>query len=265
MMSLVPGFVWPVILAASVALVALVGAAIRRHGRSGAATAVASLAAWLAAATLLSAAGAFAASGGPPTIAIAVLAPVLAGGLALALSPAARARAVAIPQPWLVGIQSLRVVGFVFLVLLARGALPRQFALPAGWGDVAVGAAAPLVAWALARRKPWAARLAAAWNALGLLDLAVAVIMGALSAEGPIRVFSSGPSTEVMGRLPLSLIPAFGVPLFALLHVASLVGLASRRGRPAVPAPSPRSRSTRGGGASAGDADRTAPGDPAAA
>ncbi len=42
------------------------------------------------------------------------------------------------------------------------------------------------------------------WNVLGILDLVVAVSMGALN------------------RLPLVLVPAYFVPLFVMLHVAAL-------------------------------------------
>jgi hypothetical protein len=188
------------------------------------------LLAWFALAAAMSGAGLFVAErGDPPTIGLGVLPPIVAGALALAFSRRARAAALAIPQPWLVGVQTLRLVGVVFLVLLGRGLLPPQFALPAGWGDVAIGGAAPVVAWALSRRKRWSAPLARSWNALGLLDLALAVGVGALSSESGARLFTGGTSADVMAELPLSLIPAFGVPLFVLLHVVSLLGLRSRR------------------------------------
>jgi hypothetical protein len=232
----VPWFVWLIVVGVDVALVAALVAAVRRYGGPGAsrraAFVAAVLAAWFVLAFVASWAGLFVATpGGPPTIALGVFPPIVAGALALAFSPRARALALAIPQPWLVGVQTLRVVGAVFLVLLGRGLLPAQFAVPAGWGDVAVGVAAPFVAGALARRKPWSAPLAVAWNALGLVDLAVAVGVGAFSAQSAARVFTSGPPTDAMAQLPLSLIPAFGVPLFVLLHVVSLLGLRKREER----------------------------------
>lgn len=234
MASPIPWFVWPVVLTVNVSLVAFAFVALRRHGAGeGAAVTGAVLAAWLALAIALSAAGAFA--GAPdrlPRIGLGVVPPLVAGGLALALSPALRARALAVPPAWIVGVQTLRLVGVVFLALHARRALPSAFALSAGWGDVAVGTAAPLVALALAARRRWAPRAAVAWNALGLLDLALAVGLGALSAESPIRTFSSGPSTNLMAQLPLSLVPTFGVPMFVLLHAVSLLGLRAGRGLP---------------------------------
>ena len=43
--------------------------------------------------------------------------------------------------------QTWRVGGIVFLVLYQHGALPGVFAIPAGWGDIAIGITAPIVAW----------------------------------------------------------------------------------------------------------------------
>ncbi len=43
--------------------------------------------------------------------------------------------------------QTWRVGGIVFLILHQQGALPGVFAVPAGWGDFAIGITAPIVAW----------------------------------------------------------------------------------------------------------------------
>jgi len=60
------------------------------------------------------------------------------------------------------------------------------------------------------------------WNVLGILDLLVAVSIGALSA-----LFTTGApgeiSTAPMATLPLLLIPAFLVPIFLMLHTAALM------------------------------------------
>ncbi len=226
----VPLFVWPIVLGADSALVALLVASTRRHGgpraRGRAVGVGLTLAAWFALAILLSAGGVFEAGAGrAPTIGLGVFPPILIGGLALAFSRTAREAALAVPQLWLIGIQSLRALGLVFVVLFARGVLPGQFALPAGWGDFAIGATAPAVAWAVSRGKSWAPPLARVWNVLGLLDLALAVSIGALSAESSIRLFSNAPSTAAMAELPLSMIPVFAVPIFVLLHMTSLLGL----------------------------------------
>ncbi|WP_115994944.1 hypothetical protein [Cohnella lupini] len=75
-----------------------------------------------------------------------------------------------------------RVVGVVFLTAMALGYLPAAIAIPAGVGDSAVSIAAPFVVRKLARGK---GRSAALWfNALGIIDLVLALALGALVAFG---------------------------------------------------------------------------------
>jgi hypothetical protein len=69
-------------------------------------------------------------------------------------------------------VHSWRLVGFTFLVLYSYGILPGLFALPAGWGDIAIGATAPFAAMALAN--PGRRRSFIVWQALGILDLVLA-------------------------------------------------------------------------------------------
>ena len=144
--------------------------------------------------------------------------------LALLLSPALRRTLDAASLPAMIGVQLYRAIGLVFLVLLAQGQLPAHFALPAGWGDIAIGVAAPLVALALARGAPGALPLAVSWNVLGLLDLVVAVGMGTgflaplLAPELGSRV----PPAAAMGIFPMILVPTFAVPVSVLLHLLAL-------------------------------------------
>ncbi len=106
--------------------------------------------------------------------------------------------------------QVLRVVGGVFLIAMAQGLLPPAFAIPAGLGDIAVGVAAPFVS----------GRTGLLWfHALGILDLVVALALGALLQ----------PSTLAATDAPLVLIPATAVPLAIALHVIALRGLLGKR------------------------------------
>jgi len=131
----------------------------------------------------------------------------------------------AAPQTLLVGIQFYRVLGIVFLVLFAGGALPGVFALPAGAGDVAVGLAAAAVAFAFARGLRGSAGLARAWNLFGLADLVVAVTTGFLSSPSPLQKFAFDNPNTLITAFPLVMIPVFLVPLAILLHLASLAKL----------------------------------------
>jgi hypothetical protein len=129
-------------------------------------------------------------------------------------------------------LQAWRVAGFVFLALYAHNLLPGLFAWPAGLGDIAIGASAPVVVLALLDRPGFAAsRRFVVWNLLGIFDFVVAVGMGTLGS-GAIAGIIADVTTDPMGVLPLSLIPGFLVPLFTMLHLTALFQarrLAARR------------------------------------
>jgi|GEM_PF-1196438 len=142
------------------------------------------------------------------------------GIAALLFSKSMRALYAATPPAWLIGIQTYRVAGVIFLwPLLVSGALPATFALFAGIGDLLTGLAAPLVAFALARNHPRAHARAVAWNCFGILDFLVAVTAAVLSG-----------STNI-GHFPLVIVPLFIVPIGLLAHIYSLRNLAAIRRR----------------------------------
>src|SRR5262245_46441497 len=185
------------------------------------------LGAWFIAMVLAGTAGWFVTPAGQPplTILVAAVGPIVLFGAVYAFSEQFRAYVRAGDPVLLTHLQSWRVLGGVFLVLMGLGLLPAAFALPAGWGDVAIGVTAPFVARAVAK---WgwerAGGLFVVWQFLGILDLVVAVGSGA-----SLRTFSDlTASTENAGQmirlsqLPLVLVPAFAVPMFVILHLASL-------------------------------------------
>jgi hypothetical protein len=116
--------------------------------------------------------------------------------------------------------QTWRVGGIVFLILYQRGELPGVFAIPAGWGDFAIGITAPLVAWYW--RRPFPTKTFIVWNVLGSLDLVLAVTLGVLASRTPIGILAGDVTTRLMGQFPLSLIPTFFVPLLLIIHLISL-------------------------------------------
>jgi hypothetical protein len=222
-----------------------IGLAPATRRRLGAGSAV-FLGGWLLAALLLAPAPESLRGRDPfyltPLIPLFALVPALAAGVGLALSPALRQVAGNLSIPATIGLQLYRVVGAVFLVLLAQDRLPAHFALPAGWGDVAIGLAAPLVAFGVARGMRGARGTAIGWNALGLLDLVVAVGMGT-GYLAPVLVPGIGtvPPTPAMGVFPLILVPLFAVPVSVLLHLLALSELL--RASPITDAAPPMRRS----------------------
>jgi len=103
---------------------------------------------------------------------------------------------------------------------MANGQMPALWALPAGMGDVIVGATAP---W-IARRveTPRGKRHAIIFALFGMADLVVAVGLGVMTSPGPAHVFRTTPTSELATRFPLALVPTFLVPLAFILHVVSL-------------------------------------------
>lgn len=73
--------------------------------------------------------------------------------------------------------QSWRIAGFTIGLLGARNVLPASFALPAGYGDMAIGITAAFLAWNLAEPRYRSGFIL--WQSLGILDLLAAVDLGA--------------------------------------------------------------------------------------
>ncbi|HEX6800603.1 MAG TPA: hypothetical protein VF116_23020 [Ktedonobacterales bacterium] len=122
-------------------------------------------------------------------------------------------------DPWgITAIQVYRVLGVAMAIQALRGALPAVFGLPAGVGDFFIGLTALLAALAWSSGGRQGKVVFVLWNALGLLDLIIALGTGALAL-----LTQSGPATMAPMRLyPLSLVPAFGVPLAFILHMTGL-------------------------------------------
>jgi hypothetical protein len=180
---------------------------------------------WLLLVVSLGAAGAFANPPGTPPvpIAIGVVAPLALFFAWLRLSQSFREFVLSLDLRLVAAMQAWRWAGLGFLSLYAHKVLPAVFALPAGLGDMAIGATAPWIVLALVRQPGFAARGAfIRWNVLGIMDLVIAISIGTMSA-----LFTTGApgqiSTGPMATLPLLLIPAFLVPVFLMLHTAALL------------------------------------------
>jgi hypothetical protein len=175
------------------------------------------LAAWLFAITLLAGNNFFRNGVLPPRIPMAMVL-TLAFGYLLLLSTSFRGIIAAIPQHWLIGVQTFRVLGGVFIVQYLQGELPALFAISAGVGDMLTGIFAPLVAYWLYSGKSYARGAAIAWNLFGMADLVNAVAI-AVTTGGAGIVF------------PIVLIPVNTLPRAFLIHSYSLIGLLRKTSR----------------------------------
>ena len=158
----------------------------------------------------------------PVALGTAAVLPVLVFTAGYLKWPAFRRFVLGANLPLLTLAQTWRVGGLIFVILYYKNILPGTFASPAGWGDFAIGATAPLLAWAISSRKRFPKRVFVLWNVLGLLDLVMAVSLGVLSSATPVGVLAGSITTEAMGRFPLSMIPTFFVPLLATFHLIAL-------------------------------------------
>ncbi len=134
---------------------------------------------------------------------------------------AVRRRVDALPLAALIAIHLCRFVGVYFLILGNAGCLSKDFAFPAGIGDivVAIGAVLLLLSNALRQRRA----VVLGWNVIGLIDI-VFVVFSALRCG--LRDWSS---IALLRQLPLSLLPTFVVPLIMVSHVLIFIRIASGR------------------------------------
>jgi len=128
----------------------------------------------------------------------------------------------ATPVDWLVSVQVYRALGAMFLVLYGVDRLPPEFALPAGFGDVAVGMLALPVAAYYGAGGFRSDTLVVLWNVFGIADLVIAVTTGFLSSPTPLQMLAFDRPNTLAGAYPLVLIPVFAVPLSIVLHIATL-------------------------------------------
>jgi hypothetical protein len=165
----------------------------------------------------------------PLALGLAALTPVVVFLVWFAGSAGFREFVLSLSPRALTVVQSWRVAGFAFVTLAAYRILPNAFALPAGYGDIAIGLTAPLAALALAGTEHRRSFLL--WQALGMVDLVMAVSLGTLASV----IDPHGIPTSPMMVLPLSLIPGFAVPLLLILHIACVAQALRWRQRAAQP------------------------------
>ncbi len=181
-------------------------------------------AAWLALVFVLGARGAFVGQPGTPPLALLIsfVVPLSLFLIGYQIVRPFREFVLSADLRIVVGMQAWRWAGFGFLTLYTFRVLPGIFAWPAGVGDMLVGITAVTVLASLLRNPTFAgSRSFVIWNLFGILDLAVAVTIGALVPLLAPNLYGTV-TTSPMAQLPLVLIPAFLVPTFLVLHLTAL-------------------------------------------
>jgi hypothetical protein len=127
-----------------------------------------------------------------------------------------------IPQENIIKLQVFRFYVEVLLwALFASALLPVQMTFEGRNFDVITGVTAMGVAWLITKNKfPKLAIIL--WNIMGLGLLVNIVIIALLSMPTPFRYFMNEPANTIVTEFPISLLPAFLVPLAYMLHILSL-------------------------------------------
>jgi hypothetical protein len=117
-------------------------------------------------------------------------------------------------------------IGIWFLAADRNGELPGEFALLAGWGDIATGFLA-VATLPFDEHTAWGRRVVAVFNALGLIDILVVVI-----TAQRLLVFGD---TDVRVGHPFVLLPMFVVPVVIVAHAWTFTRLVARSAAAAPP------------------------------
>jgi hypothetical protein len=190
------------------------------------------LGAWTGLASGLGAAGLleFATDRPVPLVGVLFATPLLVVGALAVAYPSIRRGLLSIPTPVLIGLNSMRLFGVLFLMLAAVGRLSGPFPFSAGFGDIITGAIAIPLAFTVARGGPLPRPTIARWNLFGALDLVAAIGLGLTSANGsPAQLFHVGVGSGAMQQLPYSLVPTVLVPFYLITHALVAAQLVAAR------------------------------------
>lgn len=116
----------------------------------------------------------------------------------------------------LVKLHLFRVVGMFFIVLAFYEALPKPFALIAGFGDVITAISSIFVSKAIAKRKAYAQKLVIYWNIFGAVDILFTAI--AANVITKISIDTGAMGVDTLAMFPFCIIPAFAPPTILLMH-----------------------------------------------
>lgn len=131
-----------------------------------------------------------------------------------------------IPQEKIIWMQSFRFYVEVLLwALYASALLPVQMTFEGRNFDIIIGVTAVLLttrisSFMLLDKLSKVAIII--WNMIGLALLLNIVAIALLSMPTPFRYFMNEPANTIVTQFPISLLPAFLVPLAYMLHILSL-------------------------------------------
>lgn len=117
-----------------------------------------------------------------------------------------------------VQLHIFRVIGLFFVLLAFHNALPKPFALIAGFGDIITAISSVFVAKAIKNNKSYANKLTFIWNVFGTVDILFTAI--AANVLTKISIDTGAMGVDTLAIFPFCIIPAFAPPTILLLHWA---------------------------------------------
>ena len=229
-MNHLPAYLWAITYAEVTAIAAATAYAIYQGTRAAGLGARASarmgfgatllFGGWLAASSLIASAGGYRTrlGHGVPWLPLAVLGFFGVVFRFIRVPPIDRALHAPGAQQRLLLPHSFRAGGIVYVIAMLLGKLPALFAVPAGFGDIAVAVAA---VWVARRVREGSLTRPLIWfTLLGIGDLVSALTLGGLT--GFLHIVHVTPSASLNADLPLAIIPTVGVPLLLAMHITSL-------------------------------------------
>ncbi len=129
----------------------------------------------------------------------------------------------ALPQSWLIYLQSFRIVMELILWwLFTENIIPVQMSFEGRNMDILVGLTAIPVGYIYLKNPTANKRLLLAWNIIGMLILTNIVLVAATSTPTLLRVFMNEPANTIIAAFPFVWLPAFVVPVAYCLHILSI-------------------------------------------
>jgi hypothetical protein len=158
----------------------------------------------------------------PPRLAIVIVPPLIAA-IVLVFSNRINLLLRLVPVQWLVWIQSFRVfMELILLWLFLENLIPVQMTFEGLNFDILAGLTAIAFGYGLnsGKFKPGAWILW--WNLFSLALLVNIVVVAALSAPLPMRVFMNEPANTIVAYFPFVWLPGFVVPVAYTMHFLSI-------------------------------------------
>lgn len=136
----------------------------------------------------------------------------------------------AIPERWLIYVQTFRILMEVFLWIGFRaGFVPPQMTFEWLNFDIVAGLTAPMAGFVFFGRRRYRKFEAILWNFFGIVLLLNILLIAIFSMPTPFQVFFTEPDNSFVALFPFIWIPGFIVPFALAMHLFSLRQLFSSR------------------------------------